>query len=202
MNKKITKEKKIAQFLYEIGTMRKLPRMHQQMLLSSWDMSDNIAAHSHRVTFIGWFLAKMENVDPYKVVMMCLTHDMDEIRTGDHNWVHKRYIKIFEEEILKEQLGTLPFSELEEFALEYKERNSKEAIVAKDADLIDQILLLKEYIWQGNKEAVIWLGDKKESIENKQFKFLKTKSAIKIAKAIVDESPSNWWHHLSTNKNR
>ena len=81
------KEQKIVQFLYEMGTMRKLPRIHRQTFLTD-DMSDNIATHSYRVAIIGWFLAKMEGADPYKVVMMCLAHDMPEVRSNDHNWIH------------------------------------------------------------------------------------------------------------------
>ena len=45
---------KIVNFLFEIGTMKKLPRIHQQVLLSQ-DMSDNIASHSYRVfQFLLW----------------------------------------------------------------------------------------------------------------------------------------------------
>src|SRR3954471_10597295 len=107
------KDKRIVQFLFEMGTMRKLPRMHRQLFLFD-DMTDNIATHSYRVTLIGWFLAKLEDADPYKVSMMCLMHDMSEVRTGDHNWLHKRYTKIFEDEIKEEQIGTLPFPEMKE----------------------------------------------------------------------------------------
>jgi len=202
MNKK--PEKRIAEFLFELGTMRKLPRMHRQTLLTD-DMSDNIATHSYRVAMIGWFLAKMEKVDPYKVVMMCMSHDMGEIRSGDHNWIHKKYVKIFEDEIRKDQLETLPFAELGKLAAEYDERKSKESIVAKDADRLDQVLLLKEYVWQGNREAEIWLkvkpGPYKES-GNRQIKELQTESAKELGKAIIDESPSSWWNNAWTNKNR
>ena len=60
----------LADFLFEIGTMRKILRAHRQTLLTD-DMTDNIATHSFRVTMIGWLLAKKEGVDPYKVMMMC-----------------------------------------------------------------------------------------------------------------------------------
>lgn len=196
-----SKEQKIVRFLFEMGTMRKLPRMHRQTLLTD-DMSDNIATHSYRVTLIGWFLAKMENVDPYKVVMMCLMHDMGEVRTGDHNWIHKRYVKIFEEEIKEEQLGGLPYPEMKEIADEYDMRESPEAVVAKDADMLDQIFLLREYVWQGNKEAEIWLKGKPGEEENDKAKRLKTESAKKIANAALIEDPSGWWDNLWTSKNR
>ena len=192
---------RLADFLFELGTMRKLPRMHRQTLLTD-DMSDNIATHSYRVAFIGWLLAKREGVDPYKVVMMCLLHDMGEIRSGDHNWIHKKYTKIFDEEINEEQLGTLPFGDLKEFADEYEERESKEAIIAKDADLLDQVLLLREYEWQGNKEATIWLHGKGNDDGNAQLKKLKLDSSRELGAAIYEREPSSWWNELWTSNNR
>jgi|SRR5271168_2154663 len=195
------KQNRIADFLFEIGTMRKLLRMHRQTLLTD-DMSDNIASHSYRVAMIGWLLAKEEQADPYKVVMMCLLHDFDELRTGDHNWVHKKYIKIFKDEIREDQLGTLPFTDLKEIADEYEERKSKESIITKDADLLDQILLLREYEWQGNQEAKIWLHGKGGDEGNAQLKKLTLDTSKKIAEAINTIAPSHWWEDIWTNKNR
>ena len=191
---------RITNFLYEIGTMRKLPRMHRQMLLSD-DTSDTIASHSFRVAMIAWFLAKIEKADPYKVVMMALLHDMGEARTGDHNWVHKRYVKIFEDEVSKEQLDTLPFDDLKDLNTEYMVRTSKEAIITKNADLLDQILLLREYEWQGNKEATLWLKGKGKR-GNAPLKRLTLPSAVKLGKQLYEVSPSEWWDNLSTSHNR
>ncbi len=141
---KINPAKAFSSFLYEIGTLRKIARAHRQTLLED-DLSDNIASHSYRVTIIGWILAKMEKVDPYKVTMMCLLHDMAEARSGDHNWIHKKYVKIFEEEITEDQFKPLPYhDELFGISKEYSDRKSIESKIAKDADLVDQILLLKE----------------------------------------------------------
>jgi putative hydrolase of HD superfamily len=192
---------KIVNFLYEVGTMRKLMRMHRQVLLTD-DMSDSIASHSYRVAIIGWFLAKEENVDPYKTVMMCLLHDMGEVRSNDHNWVHKRYIKVFEDEINEEQLGVLPYPDLKAFIDEYETRTSKEAILAKDADLLDQILLLKEYEWSGNKEASLWLHGKGEHKRNAQIEKLTTDTARQLGELMYRVNPSDWWNALWTSKNR
>lgn len=192
---------RIVKFLYEVGTMRKLVRMHRQLLLTD-DMSDSIASHSYRVAIISWFLAKEEGADPYKTVMMSLLHDMGEVRSGDHNWVHKRYVKTFEEEIDQEQLGTLPYPDLKIFIDEYQERTSKESVLAKDADLLDQILLLREYEWQGNKEATIWLYGKGDAKVCAQLEKLKTKTAKKFGQAIYNENPSDWWNNLWTPANR
>ncbi len=194
-------EQRMVGFFFEVGTMRKLMRMHRQMLLTD-DMSDSIASHSYRVSMIGWYLAKKEKADLYKTVMMCLLHDMAEARTGDHNWVHKRYVKVFEDEIHKEQFGALPFGDFKELIDEYEERKSKEAIIAKDADMLDQLLLLREYEWQGNKEASLWLHDKKNKDGKKRLARLKTRMARKLGETIYKENPSDWWAALWTPKNR
>ncbi|MCX6713070.1 MAG: HD domain-containing protein [Candidatus Vogelbacteria bacterium] len=201
-NKK-SQDRKIANFLYEVGTMRKLIRAHRQVLLTD-DLSDSISSHSYRVAVIAWFLAKESGADPYKTVMMGILHDMGEARSNDHNWVHKRYVCIHDEEIQKEQLGSLPYPDLKELVDEYEERTSIEAILAKDADLLDQVLLLREYEWQGNKEAALWLRgkSKEKKTGNAQLSRLKTAVAKRIGQVICSESPSNWWNSLWTSKNR
>lgn len=197
----ISKEKKIANLLFEIGTLRKLIRIHRQVLLTD-DTSDNIASHSYRVALTGWLLAKEENADPYKVLLMCLFHDLPESRSGDHNWVHKRYVKIFEDEIIKDQFHNLPYPELSDVIAEYHKRESKEALVAKDADILDQILLLREYEWQGNQEAKAWLHGPDGSEPEAQIKKLKLESAKRIAKVIYTTRPSEWWDNAWSGTNR
>ena len=194
-------EEKIVNFFYEVGTMRKLIRAHRQVLLTD-DISDSIASHSYRVALISWFLAKEEGADPYKTVMMSLLHDISEARSNDHNWIHKKYIKVFEEEINNEQLGSLPHPDLKDFITEYEKRESKEAILAKEADLLDQILLLREYDWVGNKEATIWLYGKGGAKVNAQLEKLKTETGKKLGKTIYEVNPSDWWNNLWTSKNR
>lgn len=195
------KNERLADFFFEVGTMRRIQRMHRQTLLVE-DSSDTIASHSYRVTLIGWHLAKLAGADPYKVVMMCLTHDLGEIRSNDHNWVHKRYVKIFEEEITKDQLGTLPFDDLLHIATEYEERASLESKLAKDADIIDQILLLREYQWQGSVEAEIWLNGKRADKNSRPLDRLTTPEARALGEALYARNPSEWWKDLWTGENR
>jgi len=191
--------KKAASFLYEVGTMRKLARAHRQTLLTD-DLSDNISSHSFRVIWIGWVLAKEEKANADKVIKMCLAHDISEVRSGDQNWVHKKYVKVFEDEIMSDQTKDLPMEkDLVEILNEYNERKTKEARVAKDADLIDQILLLKEYVRQGNLEAADWLG-KNKGRGNVQYKLLTSNSAKKIADEILKQKPHDWWNNTWTEK--
>jgi len=194
--KRKTDFKKLASYLYEAGSLRKIARSHRQNLLTD-DLSDNIASHTFRVTLIAYFLAKLEKVDSGKVVLMGLIHDTEETRCGDQNWVHKRFVKVFEEEIREGQLKGLPgYEELTGCSKEYGERESPEARIAKDADLLDQILLLKEYAAVGNKEAERWLEG------NQQEKMIYGRSAKVLAKEIMKQRPSDWWNNLWTEKRR
>ena len=191
---------KLTLFFYEIGNLRKVLRAHQQLLLSQ-DLTDNIASHSFRTAFIGYFLAKELKADADKVIKMCLLHDIEESRAGDQNWVNKRYVKVFEEEIREGQLKNLPNSkELLKLSKEYKERKTLEAKIAKDADLLDQIFLLKEYELQGNKEATDWLrGAHRGKVyqkENEHEKRMFTQLAKQISKEAKKLKPSLWWDNL------
>lgn len=185
--------KRVVGFLYEIGTLRKTARSHRQILLSN-DLSDNIASHSYRVTLIGYVLAIMENVNVEKVIKMCLLHDADETRSNDQNWIHKKYVKVFEEEIINDQLSFFG-DEFTKIKNEYNKRISPESRITKDADILDQILILNEYALTGNKEAQKWLKRKNES-------YLSTRSARKLYKEIKSQSPSAWWDKIWTEKRR
>lgn len=191
----MNKTSEIIKFLYEIGTLRKIARSHRQNLYTD-DLSDNIASHSYRVTMIGYVLSILEKVDTNKVIKMCLLHDTDETRSNDQNWVHKKYVKVFEDEIQLDQFKFAgKYRDFENIKDEYSKRKSKESLVAKDADMLDQILLLKEYAWAGNHEAERWLTSRQED-------FLSTKSAKKLYKEIKKQKPSDWWSNNWTNKRR
>lgn len=180
-----------------MGTLRKIARSHRQGLLMD-DLSDNIASHTFRVAIIGYVLAKLEKADPKTVALMCLFHDIGEARSGDQNWIHKRYVKVFEDEILISQLtGLAGDDDTLSLAKLYHEKKSKEAIVAKDADRLDQLFLQREYEWRGNQEASRWLKGKAT------FNSIETKSAKRLAREIYRQKPSDWWSKsLWTQKRR
>ena len=183
------KTKRIVNFFYEIGTLRKIPRSHMQTLLTG-DLSDNISSHSFRVCVIGLILASLENANQNKVLLMCLLHDLGESRSGDQNWVHKKFVKVFENEISQSQISSLPNSKnLLDIIAEYKSRKTLEARITKDADRLDQMLLQKEYAWAGNKEAANWTKGGNHS------KSLSTNSAKLLGIEIEQQKPSDWWTH-------
>lgn len=188
-----SKLQKIVNYLFEVGTLKKIIRGHRQVFHTN-DLSDNIASHSHRVAVIGYFLAKEESADLGRVLQMCIFHDTPETRSGDQTWIHKRYVSVEESRILDDQLGSIdPKGELLEVNEEYQARKTLEAKVAKDADNLDQYLLVKEYVLQGNKEAEAWLAEDVSGI-------FYTETARKLYSTLIQTDPTGWTNGLYVNE--
>jgi putative hydrolase of HD superfamily len=176
---------KIADLLFEIGTLRNMKRMHCQTLPQA---NDTIASHSFETAIIGMILAKMENVDENKVLKMCLFHDIAEARTGDANFIHSHYVKMDEEKAIRDQYFKTPLEEeIVEILDEYNKRKSKESIIAKDADLINQIISQCNYL-KNSKDLARW--------NRHSIKELKTKSAKKLAQTITTRNPFEWFYNF------
>jgi putative hydrolase of HD superfamily len=174
--------KKIVNFLYEVGTARNLVRSHYQVIKNA---NDTIAAHSFRVAIIGLILAELENVSQDRVLKMCLLHDLAELRTGDANFLNQYYRVENEEKAIEDQWKNIAGGKkVISLLKEYNTRKSKEARVSKDADILDQIFLQKEYLSQSPYDFKKW-HDYKECQ-------LKTKSALKIARLVLKTGSMDW----------
>ncbi|MDY0185593.1 MAG: HD domain-containing protein [Desulfuromonadaceae bacterium] len=174
----------LANFFFEVGMLKKTPRSGFQFLGSG---AESVAEHSYRAAMIGYTLAHLTpEADTAKVVMMCLFHDLPEARTGDLNYVNKKYVHADEEKAIRDLAATLPFgAEYSEALAELKENASLEAQLAHDADQLELILSLKEYKDLGNRYAEEWY-----SIARKR---LCADLALELATTIWDTDSSRWW---------
>lgn len=184
-------EEKLVNFLFEIASLRRLTRSHRQAIA---EVSDNISDHSFRVAIIGMILADLEKCDVNKVLKMCLFHDLAEARTGDANFVNKQYVDLYEEKARTEQMEGLPLAgEVLELLREYEKRESGESIIAKDADLIDQMILQQEYFFNDKINGTKW--------QEHTGQRLKTASAKGLAAKIREANPLDWIYKLRDEKN-
>jgi putative hydrolase of HD superfamily len=176
--------KPIVNFLFEVGILAKTPRSGFHFLGSG---QQSVSEHICRVMYIGFTLAQMErDVDTGKVLQMCLFHDVSEARTSDLNYVHQKYADSDEGRALKDLTDTLEFGpKIMDLLLEFKARKSKESLLAKDSDILEWILALKEEADIGNKRAVTWLPS--------AVKRLKTKPAKDLAEKILATNSDDWW---------
>jgi putative hydrolase of HD superfamily len=176
--------KNIANFLFEAGMLKRTPRSGFQFLGSG---AESVAEHIFRTIYIGYALAKqMQGVNADRIIKMCLFHDLPEARTGDLNYVNKKYVEAKEKKAIEDLAQTLPFgNEIQELILEFIEGKTEEAKLARDADQIEMILALKEYKDIGNRYADEWLEF--------SMKRLQTDAAKQLAGVILETDSSLWW---------
>ena len=181
--------KRTIEFLFEIGMLKKTPRTGYQFLGSG---GESVADHSFRTAVIGYVLASKEpDADPARVVLMCLFHDFPEARTGDHNYVNKKYVKSDEDKAIRDQLRGLSFGDKIAATLqEFNSANTLEACLSKDADQLDLIMELKEQLDLGNTNAKDWLSF--------AVKRLITEGAKNMAQEILRTHRTQWWFDKET----
>ncbi len=176
--------KDIANFLFEVGMLNKTPRTGFQFLGSG---RESVAEHITRTIFTGYALCKLAgDVDEMRVLKMCLLHDLPETRTGDMNYVNKKYVTVDEKRAVRDLAETLFFGEeMSTIIAEFNEKKTHCSLLAHDADQLALILELKEKGDLGNKYSQEWIAY--------ALRRLCTDAAKKLAASIMDTDSSEWW---------
>jgi putative hydrolase of HD superfamily len=177
------KVKRLADFLFEVGMLRRTPRTGYQFLGSG---AENVAEHSFRAAIIGYVLAREAGADPERTALICLFHDLAEARTGDFNYVNKAYNTADPSRAIKDAArGTGLTETLMSFWEELEGVETTEARLAQDADQIDLILNLREEEDLGNARASKWIEC--------AVKRLRTPEGKALAETIRNTDPTDWW---------
>lgn len=175
--------------LFEVGMLKKTPRTGYQFLGSG---QESVAEHSFRTAIIGYILSKeVPEVDPGKIILMCLFHDFHEARTGDHNYVNKQYVTIDEDRAVRDLARGLSFgNEIISLTDEFNRAETLESRLARDADQLDLIMELKEQKDLGNSYAKDWLFYAE--------KRLLTEYGKNMADEILKTDSTDWWFEKKT----
>ena len=174
----------IVNFLFEVGMLKKTPRTGFQFLGSG---RESVAEHVLSTMFIGYTLCKLRgDVDELKVLRMCLVHDLPEARTGDMNYVYKKYVTVDENKAVRELTEELLFGdEIKTVIDEFNEKKTEESLIAHDADQLSLIFQLKECEDLGNKYSREWIAF--------AVKRLLTDTAREMADTAIETDSSLWW---------
>lgn len=118
--------------------------------------------------------------------MLSLCHDLPEARTGDLNYVYKKYCSTNNSLAMNDlPLDTKTGSEIHTCIAEYEAGETLEAKLAHDADQIELLLILKQESDTGNPRAMTWFDNGIQRI--------KTEAAQKLAQAIRSTPSDAWW---------
>lgn len=185
--------KKVSRFFAEIGNLSRIKRTGP--ILAGIKDPENLAEHIVRTAQIAFVLAFLEGANPEKTVSMTLFHDNAEVRVGDQHKIASRYFNIKQAEMkaFRDQMENLPDKIRKRIIFlieEFKKRDTKESIVAKDADWLETAIEAKELIEQGHEGMQNWIDNVRGALE--------TKSAKKILEYIEKEKDflNSWWQGL------
>ncbi|OGX05954.1 MAG: hypothetical protein A2Z88_02665 [Omnitrophica WOR_2 bacterium GWA2_47_8] len=181
----------VLNFFAEAGLLKKIKR-------SGWWVAgikdpESVAEHSFRCAVIGYCIAEMEKVDPLKVLLMTLFNDIHEARINDLHKMGHYYIdfkeaerKVFKDqtEFLDERIRHI----LRTTRNEFDKQSSKEAIVARDADILECLVQAKEYYDRGFSGAKRFFKRGPD--------FLKTKTAKRFWQQIKKWDSHSWWENV------
>lgn len=183
----------IAKFFSELGMSRRYQRSGPK--LSGVKNPENIAEHIFRAAQIAYVLAYLEDANPEKTASIVLFHDNGEFRVGDQTKVAARYFDISkaEKQAFDEQTDNLPESlaqRIRKLYSQFESRNTKEGVVAKDADWLETAITAKEYLELGYKGQQNWIDNVRKALE--------TKSAKELLSYIEKQKDftNSWWQGL------
>lgn len=175
-----------ANFLYEMGRLKHLPRTGWQLL--GIPLPESVAEHSFRVAMVAMVLAAIEGADVGRTVALAVFHDGHETRIGDVPSVGRAYISTAAPEALTaHQVAGMPGSAakvLMDLTAEYEANETAEARLAHDADKLETLLQASEYQAQGYDTA----GWRETSLSAQR-----TDVGKQLAQAIGATGPYDWF---------
>ncbi|MBF0387107.1 MAG: HD domain-containing protein [Candidatus Omnitrophica bacterium] len=178
-------------FFAEAGLLKRVKR-------SGWWVAgiedpESVADHCFRCAVIGFYMAHEEGADPYRVLAMTLFNDIHEARINDLHKMGHYYIdfKAAEKRVFADQVAALPArvkSELVSVRGDYDTQASLEALVARDADILECLVQAKEYCDNGHPVARKFL--------KRAPGFLKTRTAKELWEALQTWDSTVWWENV------
>ena len=174
-----------ANYLNEVGMLNRTPRSGFQFLGSG---EQSVAEHMYRMLHVAFLLARMseERVDELHLLRLVMFHDLPEARTSDHNYVNKRYVQEDLEKVLDEGTRHWPFGdEIAACVREFEAAETPAARLARDADQLELLLVLKELGDLGNPHVDDWI---KPLLAR-----LKTDAGKQLAQEILATRWDAWW---------
>jgi putative hydrolase of HD superfamily len=176
--------KAIANLLFEARILKDIPRSGFHFLGSG---SESVADHSFIATFIGYVLSQIApEADALRLLQMCLIHDLTEARTGDLNYVQKKYLSVDESRAIADLTGDLPFGNaVGDLIEEFNAAETLEAQLAHDADQLALVLELKALHDVGNNGPKAWLPHVVGRLQ--------TSIGQSLAKEILNTASDEWW---------
>jgi 5'-deoxynucleotidase YfbR-like HD superfamily hydrolase len=176
--------KNIANLLFKAKILKDIPRSGYQFLGAG---QESVAEHSFGTAFIAYVMSQLEpDIDALRLISMCLVHDLPEAKTGDLNYVQKKYVTADENKAVADLTRNLPFgAALAGLLQEFNEGRTLEAKLARDADQLAFIIELKALADIGLHPPNKWLPF--------VCRRLQTETGRRLAQHVMETDRDAWW---------
>lgn len=180
----------VADFWYEVGQLKRTER-------TGWRFArmanpESVADHSFRTAVIAMTLAALCDVDPHRAASIALLHDLSETRLGDLHHLAQVYLPESPvREVTEDQLAGLPAPVarvLRGLTDAWLDQDCAEARLAKDADVLEAILHLRE----NPPGTADLLAEWTDYLAQR----LHTEAGREMLTEIIGTAPDDWWPRL------
>lgn len=182
----------LTNFFFELGMLKKIE--HCGTKFAGVKHPDTLGEHTCRAAQIGYALALEAGGNPERVAVMCLMHDIGEIRIGDAHKIASRYLETLPAEKKAvydqtEKLAPRLRDRIRGLWDEFHAQKTLDSKIARDADLLETMLQAKEYLDTGFRAAERWLSNGS--------KYLKTRAAKRMHAHMKKTKFTDWWDELN-----
>ncbi len=191
--------KNITNLIFESAVVKRLKRTGWQIL---GDNDEDVGGHTFMTAVIAYFLAKeiskglslqdarrdlIKPVNMEIVLTMAVFHDFHEARTGDLDKIATFYMTRDQGKANKDIFEHVD-SELLALLEEYEKKESLEARIVYEANVIAFLVELKLLEEKGNIHAREWIDS--------NIVRLRIPEAVSLAKDFAQTDSHDWWKHI------
>ena len=187
------KFKHITNLVYEAAVVKRLKRTGWQIL---GDNEEGVGEHTFMTCVIAYFLAKEisrsragleHGINMETVLTMAVFHDFHEARTGDLDKLAKFYMTRDQDRANRDIFQGVD-DELLSTLEAYEKKQTLEAKIVYEANVIAFLVELKLLIEKGNTHAKEWL--------DANVTRLRIPEAIALANDLAKTSSQDWWSSI------
>lgn len=189
--------KAITNLVYEAAVVKRMQRTGWQIL---GDNQEGVGEHTFMTSVIAYFLGKeiskgltLQNagrdLNMETVLTMAVFHDFHEARTGDLDKIATFYMTRDQDKANRDIFKGID-DELLEILTIYEKKETLEAKIVYEANVIAFLVELKLLEEKGNTHAREWIAG--------NFARLRLPEAVSLAKDLASTDSHDWWKNLRT----